>query len=434
MNPEETTLGDPDRGPLTIGKILAQNSKTGLPRLLARMASPGALLLILTMGYAVYAADRTVLSSVLAPMSSSLGLTNTQKGWLSAAQYIGVTCVVFVAGYLSDRFGRWPIIITGLSIFTAFTLLMGFSSSFAEAFTFRLFSGFGEGAFWPVAMASVANYFKGRKGLGLGIFYVGFDAGSVAGLSIGGFAYSLFSSWRPAFFIAPLFGLAVIAAALVGRNRLAGAGKGGAGIRLGRDALQLLRRRNVLVIMMFAFLATWASVWQVVFLPYYFFTVMHFTVLSAALLSSLVTVAGAFGKITLGGLSDSVRRNRLLVVVTFATLLSYALFFSSSSFPLYMAGALSMGFFSSSIFPVMQALMTDSAGGPTGSALGLSTSSQSVATIFSPIIAASLFSLGVGRAVALDAMIPIALAFVVAFFLVEPRVHKTAIMASKNEL
>jgi MFS family permease len=387
------------------------------------------LLLILTMGYAVYAVDRTVLSAVLAPMSSSLALTNlnilglsiSELGLLSAAQYIGVTCIVFAAGYLSDKYGRWPIMIAGISVFTAFTWLMGFSSNFTEAFAFRFVSGLGEGAFWPVAMASVANYFKGRKGLGLGIFYVGFDAGSVAGLSIGGVTYSLYNSWRPAFFIAPLLGLVVIAGALIARKRLAGVGQGSVGISLGRDALQLLRRRNVVLIMAFALLATWASVWQVVFLPYYFFKVMHFTVLSAALLSSLVTIAGAFGKVILGGLSDSVRRNRLLVVVTFATFLSYALFFSSSAFALYMTGALSMGFFSSSIFPVMQALMSDSAGGTTGSALGLSTSSQSVATIFSPIIAASLFTLGVGRGVALDAMIPIALACLVALFLREPR-------------
>lgn len=379
------------------------------------------MLLIMTMGYAVYAADRTVLSSVLAPMSTSLALTSSQIGLLSAAQYIGVTCVVFAAGFLSDRYGRWPVIISGLAVFTAFTWLIGLSSSFLEAFVFRLISGFGEGAFWPVAMASMASYFKGRKGLSLGIFYVGFDAGSVAGLSIGGVAFSLSSSWRPAFFVAPLLGLAVIAGAFLARKRLAAAGQGVGRVGLGRDALLLLRRRNVVVIMAFALLATWASVWQVVFLPYYFFKVMHFTVLSSALLSSLVTVAGACGKIALGGLSDSVRRNRLLVAVTFATLLSYLLFFSSLSFALDMAGALSMGFFSASIFPVAQALMTDSGSGMTGSALGLSTSAQSVATVFSPIIAASLFTLGVGRAVALDAVVPIALALVAALFLREPR-------------
>jgi len=402
-------------------KISALGSPRGLLGSLSHQGSSAALLLIMTTGYAVYAVDRTVLSAVLAPMSTSLALTNSQIGLLGSAQYIGVTCVVFAAGYLSDRFGRWSVLISGLAVFTAFTWLIGFSSSFSEAFLFRLVSGLGEGAFWPVAMASVAGYFKGRKGLALGIFYVGFDAGSVAGLSIGGVAYTLTSSWRPAFFFAPLIGLVVIAAALVARRRLIGAGQGFAGIRLGRDALQLLKRRNVVLIMAFALLATWASVWQVVFLPYYFFKVMHFTVLSASLLSSLVLVAGAFGKIILGGLSDSVRRNRLLAAVTLATFLSYVIFFSSSIFALYMAAALSMGFFSASIFPVVQSMMTDSADGMTGSALGLSTSAQSVATIFSTFIAASLFTIGVGRAVALDAMIPISLAFIVALFLREPR-------------
>ena len=408
---------------------------------LSRMGVSGAFLLIMTLGYMVYAADRTVLSAVLAPLASSLALSNTQIGWLSAAQYIGVTCVVFAAGHLSDRFGRWPVLILGLSVFTAFTWLIGLATSFDQAFAFRLFSGFGEGLFWPVAMASVAKYFRGRKGLALGLFYVGFDAGSVAGLSIGGIAYSLAGSWRPAFFVAPSLGLVVIAGALVARKRLASAGQGNVGLGLRRDALQLLRKRNVIPIMVFALLATWASVWQVVFLPYYFFKVMNFTVLTAALLSSLVTVAGACGKVVLGGLSDTVPRNRLLMAVTFATFLAYALFFSSLGFALDMAGALLMSFFSSSIFPVVQSLMSDSAasrpfaisiegeggdgGRPaydlTGSALGLSTSAQSVATIFSPLISASLFTLGVGKAVALDAMIPIALAFLVAVFLVEPR-------------
>jgi MFS transporter, ACS family, hexuronate transporter len=315
------------------------------------------------------------------------------------------------------------VIISGVLVFTIFTLLIGFSTSFAEVFVLRLISGLGEGAFWPVAMASVANYFKGRKGLALGIFYVGFDAGSIAGLSIGGVAYSLSDSWRPAFFYAPLLGLAVMAAALFAWRRLPTAGAGSGGVRLGREALQLLRRRNVIVIMIFAFLATWASVWQTAFLPYYFFKVMHYTVLTSALLSSLVTGAGAVGKVALGSLSDSMKRNRLLAFSALATLGFYGLFFFASlNFALDLIWALSMGFFSASIFPMMQGLMTDSAGeGTAGSALGLSTSTQSVATIFSTFIAASLFALGVGRALALDAMIPMALAFVVALFLRETR-------------
>ncbi len=74
----------------------------------------------------------------------------------------------------------------------------------------RLISGLGEGLFWPVAMATVASVYQRRKGLALGLFYVGFDIGSVAGLSIGGIAYYLADSWRDAFFVAPTVGLVAI--------------------------------------------------------------------------------------------------------------------------------------------------------------------------------------------------------------------------------
>jgi MFS family permease len=383
----------------------------------ASLPLSAAFLAVMTLGYAVYATDRTVLSAVIAPLSSSLSLTSFQFALLSAAQFIGVTCTVFVAGHLSDRYGRWPVMISGIAIFTAFTWLIAFATNFLQAFSFRLISGLGEGAFWPVAMASVANYFRGRKGLSLGIFYVGFDIGSVAGLSIGGITYALSNSWRPAFLYAPLLGLVVIGGAFLTRKNVPEAGQRAVGIKLGRDALELLRHRNVLLIMVFALLATWSSILQVAFLPYYFYKVIHFTILSSALLAAVVAVAGGFGKVIFGGLSDSVKRHRLLVVVTLATLVSYAVFFASLNLLLDLVGAVAMGFFSASIFPIMQAFMTENSGGQMGSALGLSTSSQSIATVFSPFIAASLFAFGVGRVMALDSMIPIGLAIVVALFL-----------------
>ena len=396
---------------------LVESSQADIARSVFSFKSSFVLLSVLTMGYAVYAADRTVLSSVLVPLSSSLSLTNSEIGLLSAAQYIGVTCVVFLAGSISDRYGRWQVILAGLVIFSAFTWLIGLSTNFAETFTFRFVSGLGEGAFWPVAMASVATYFKARKGLALGIFYLGFDAGSVAGLSVGGIAYSLSDSWRPAFFLAPLLGIFVVAGVVVVRRTLVLSGERGIVQNKWSDIFQLLRRPNMALLMIFALLATWSSVWQVAFLPYYFFKVMHYTVLSSALLTSLVSIAGGFGKVGLGGFSDSIRRKNLLLVISVATFISYALFFFASyNFALDLACALSMGFFSASIFPVMQALVADNSRGKTGSALGLSTSFQSAATIFSPIIAALLFTIGVGKAAALDAMLPIGFAILIVLF------------------
>jgi len=78
---------------------------------------------------------------------------------------------------------------------------------------------------------------------------------------------------------------------------------------------------------------------------------------------------------------------------------------------------------SSSVFPIVQALAADSCGGRVGTALGLTTTFQSIATVATPIVSASLFELGIGRVIAINAMIPAGLMIVVALFLREPRVR-----------
>ena len=375
----------------------------------------------MTIGYAVYAADRTVLASVLALIVPALDLTNYEIGLLGSAQYIGVLCFVFLSGHLSDKIGRKIVLILGIIVFTLFTWLIGVATSFAEVFVCRLVSGFGEGIFWPVAMAAVASYFSNRKGLALGTFYVGFDVGSVAGLSLGGLAYSVSGDWRTAFFVAPSIGLFVVAGAAGLKNEFRLSSEDTARIRLGRDALDLLKRWDVNLMLAFALVATWTSVWQVVFLPYYFFKVLHFGILTSALFAAVVAVSGGVGKLILGGMSDVWKRGRMLSVIALAVLISYGIFFATTSAVLALIVAVIMGFFSSSIFPIMQALMADTCKGRTGTALGLTTTFQSVATVISPVITASLFAFGVGRAVTLNAMIPAALTLLLALTLKDPR-------------
>ena len=384
------------------------------------------ILLLATMflGYAVYAVDRTVLSAVLPLVSSSLSLSNTQLGLLVAAQYIGVLAIVYFAGSLSDRYGRMQIVLLGLVVFTVFTWMIGLASNFAEAFAFRLVSGLGEGVFWPVAMASIAAYFGQRKGFALGIFYVGFDVGSAAGPALAGFTLSLTSDWRYAFLVAPLFGVAPIVMALLQKPQSGAPSAEVERPTMGAEARRLMRQRNVALVMIFAFLATWASVWQVTFLPYYFNKVLHYGVVYSAYLAALVPISGAVGKLTLGRVSDRVNRRWALALVSLLVVISYVSFFSLSVLYLLVLAAIVMSFFSSSIFPIMQALMADSCGGRLGAALGLSTTSQSVATVFSTFISASLFALGIGRVLAANATLPAVLMVVVALLMKEPRNQK----------
>ncbi len=406
-------------------------SETKAIQIRGKLGASSFFLFVMTLGYAVFAVDRSVLSAVLVPMAHSFGASTSQTLFLQAAQFIGVFCFVFIAGHLSDKFGKWSVLTAGVIIFTVFTWMIGFATSYAEAFVFRLVSGFGEGIFWPVAMAWVASYFGFRKGLALGIFYVGFDIGSIGGLFIGGASFALYNTWQPAFFIAPSIGLIVLAGAPFLRQRLGSSNNddpvGGEfqPFKLGREAVPLLKNRNVVLLMCFAFFATWASLWQSAFLPLYFNKVAHFSIPYAAFMTIPVLAAGAVGKVTLGGISDRSRRNLMLFSISIIVLFCYAIFFFVDNFVLDIVAALGMGFFSAASFPILQALVVDSCRiARAGTGLGLTTSAQSLGAIFSVSFTAWLSSFGVSRTLALNAMVPTAMIAVIAIFLVEPRMAK----------
>ena len=375
-------------------------------------------LAIMFLGYFAFTADRTVLSAMLSPLSASLGISKTvsfgiaETAWLAAAQFMGVLAFVLLSGYFSDRYGQRKVILVGLMVFTAFTWLIGTAANFQEAFVYRLVSGFGEGLFWPAAMSAVANYFGRNKGLALGIFYAGFDLGGAAGNTIGSITYSFTSDWRTAFYVAPLLGIPVIAGVFASKKTFSEAATRSGTLSIGKDAIGLLKKRRVSVIMAFAFLATWASVWQVAYLPYYYRSVFATSVVQSGLTAAAVLMAGMIGKTVFGRLSDSIRRDRLILALSVVVVGLYGMFFATSDLGLAIVTAVAAGFFSSAIFPVMQALASDSSGGRTGTVLGLTTTFQSVAAVIGVLLPGALLTLGVRWAFSFGAIVPaVAMAF-----------------------
>jgi MFS family permease len=340
---------------------------------------------------------------------------------------MGVLVVVLVSGYASDRYGHRRVILVGVGVFTAFTWLIGTATSFQQAFAYRLVSGFGEGLFWPAAMSAVANYFGRNKGLALGIFYAGFDLGGAAGNTIGSITFTLTSDWRTAFFVAPLLGIPVLAGVFASKRTFTEAATRIGTLSIRGDALSLLRKRRVAVIMAFAFLATWASVWQVAYLPYYYSSVFEASVATAGLTAAAVLMSGMLGKAVFGRLSDSIRRDRLLISLSLVVLGLYGVFFTSLSLWVAIGSALFAGFFSSAIFPVMQALASDSAEGRTGTVLGLTTTFQSVAAVIGVLLPGALLPLGVRQAFTFGAIVPAAMMTVAAIFIREARTGEASV-------
>ena len=153
--------------------------------------------------------DRQTLS-VLAPyLKRDFGWTNSDFALIVVAFRAAYTIFQVVSGRLLDKLGTKR----GLSFAVAWYSLVAMATSMAAGLrsfaAFRFLLGAGEAANWPGATKAVSEWFpESERGMAVAIF----DSGSAVGGAIAPvmviWLYSSFGSWRPAFIITGLLGLA----------------------------------------------------------------------------------------------------------------------------------------------------------------------------------------------------------------------------------
>lgn len=124
------------------------------------------------------------------------GLNDAEIALVLGAQLIAAMIVKPVAGRLSDRWGRKPVIVAGLLFCIAALPLIFRSEDFALFALFSALLGIGVGAVTPVTNALIADLASARRlGAAMGVFGTVFDFGEamgpiVAGFLIGGLGYA----------------------------------------------------------------------------------------------------------------------------------------------------------------------------------------------------------------------------------------------------
>jgi len=104
-------------------------------------------------------------------------------GLALAAFAIGNISVVIPSGYLSDRIGRRKLLIVGLAVSAASTILVGFTSSLPIFLVAAYVTGAATGIFISPQQAAVADIIgnKARGGTAVAIFQMMADLGSIVG-------------------------------------------------------------------------------------------------------------------------------------------------------------------------------------------------------------------------------------------------------------
>lgn len=166
---------------------------------------------VLTMLLLVYSfnfLDRQILGILAGPIRADLNLSKTEFGALG-----GIAFAVLYAGLgiplalLADRTSRSWVITGSLAVWSGFTALCGYATSFSMLFWCRLGVGVGEAGGVAPSYAFIADYFPPKeRARALAIYSLGIPLGLAAGALLGGYIAATVN-WRTAFIILGLAGL-----------------------------------------------------------------------------------------------------------------------------------------------------------------------------------------------------------------------------------
>lgn len=173
----------------------------------AATSPPGLPTLILLSGLSVLSLNMFVPS--LANMAADFGVSYSLVS-LSIGGYLGITAVLqLIIGPLSDRFGRRPVLLAALAIFTLASLVCALTTDIRVFLAFRVLQG-AVIAGWALSLAVIRDTAPPRKAASLmGYVSMAMAVGPMLGPLFGGGLDELFG-WRASFAAFFILGLALL--------------------------------------------------------------------------------------------------------------------------------------------------------------------------------------------------------------------------------
>jgi len=129
--------------------------------------------------------DRVCISASVGPITTDLGLSETQMGWVMSSFALGYALCQTPAGLLADRFGPRRVLTAVVVFWSVFTGLTGAAFNLVSMIAARLLFGAGEaGAYPAIARATYSWIPMQERGLMQGINFSGSRIGGAVGLPL----------------------------------------------------------------------------------------------------------------------------------------------------------------------------------------------------------------------------------------------------------
>jgi EmrB/QacA subfamily drug resistance transporter len=160
----------------------------------------GPILLAVMLSIGLVAIDATILATAVPAIVGDLG-GFTQFPWLFSAYLLAQAVSVPMYGKVADIVGRKPVMLVGIGLFLAGSLMCGLAWSMTSLIVFRVVQGLGAGAVQPMGMTIVGDiYSLAERAKVQGYIASVWAMSSVIGPTLGGVFVDYFS-WRWIFFV-----------------------------------------------------------------------------------------------------------------------------------------------------------------------------------------------------------------------------------------
>jgi MFS family permease len=156
---------------------------------------------LLTLIYVMNFVDRVLIYLLFSPIKKEMLFSDTQLALLGSTSFvIFYTLLGIPFGRIADKYSRRKLIVFGLSIWSLFSGLTGFTHGFWELFFCRMMVGIGEATLGPAALSMLSDYFPSRvRATVQATFSSAIAIGTGVAFFLGGWISNEFT-WRHAFY------------------------------------------------------------------------------------------------------------------------------------------------------------------------------------------------------------------------------------------
>lgn len=172
-------------------------------------------LVFISIAVALIIVDSTIVNVAIPSIIDDLAITSTQVQWVQESYTLVFAALLLVLGTLADRYGRRRILLTGVVIFAAASVLAALAQTGDLLIASRLVQGVGGAMVLPTTLSLINATFRGRdRGVAFAIWGSTIGGMVAVGPLLGGWLTTYFS-WRWAFGINVPLGILIVLGVLV---------------------------------------------------------------------------------------------------------------------------------------------------------------------------------------------------------------------------